>query len=113
MSFARLRASILWSNERTGAWTCVWGAGMRAALYQPPSRMQLPRFGLVCQPGNGVHCYAECVGRMIEPGTCRFCVELLSHARGCVRIGEEHGAECNVCRAARDQLERVASVAHT
>src|SRR3954447_21697542 len=112
MSFARLSASILWSNERTGAWTCVWGGTMRAALYQPLSRVQLPRFGLVCHRGNVVHRDAERVGRTIEPGTCRFDAELFAHACGSIRIAEEHRAQCNVRRTARDQLERIASVAH-
>src|SRR6266852_3327895 len=110
MSFARLRASILWSNERTGAWTCVWGGTMRAALYQPHSRVQAPRFGLVCRTGNAVHRDAKRVGRMIEAGACCFDVELVPHAGWGIRVREQHRAECNVRRTARDHLERVASV---
>src|SRR5258705_3840229 len=112
MSFARLRASILWSNERTGAWTCVWGGTMRAALYQPHSRVQALRFGLVCQPGNAVHRNAEGIGRTIEARARRFGVEFFAHAPRCIGVREQHRAERNVRRAACDQLERVASVAH-
>src|SRR6476646_1930601 len=66
MSFARLRASILWSSGRTGAWTCVWGGTMRAALYQPLSRVQEARFGLVGQAGNTLDRKTEGVGGTSE-----------------------------------------------
>src|SRR5665213_2252403 len=105
MSFARLRASILWSNERTGAWTCVWGGTMEAALYQPLSRVQAPRFGLVCRAGNTVHRNSERGGRMIEAGACCFEAELVAHPPWRIGVREQHRAECNVRRTARDHLE--------
>src|SRR5260221_13666067 len=96
MSFARLRASILWSNERTGACTCVWGGTMRAALYQPHSRGQAGRFCLVCQAGNVGRRHAERIGRTSEAGACRFGVELFAHTPRRTRVCEQHRADCNV-----------------
>src|SRR3954452_23929165 len=114
MSFARLSASILWSRDHTGACTgVVWGGTMSAASYQPPSRVQLPRFRLVCHFGNGIERNAEHIIRVHEARACRFCIEFFAHTRGCIPVGEEHRAECNVCRTARDQLQCVASCVHT
>src|SRR4051794_38117134 len=113
MSFARLSASILWSRERTGACTWVWGGTMSAASYQPASRVQLRGLRLVCQFGNRFERDAERVVRMLEAGTCCFGNELRAHARRCVAVREQHRAECDVCRTARDQLECIATVEHT
>ena len=82
---------------------------MSAALYQPGSRVQARRFGLVCQAGNAANCYAERVTRMFEAGAPRLRFELVTHTCGCIGIREEHRAECNVCRTTRNQLERIAS----
>src|SRR6476661_8763460 len=100
MSFARLRASILWSSERTGAWTCVWGGTMRAALYQPLSRVQEARFGLVGQAGNTLDRETEGVGRTSEAGARRFGVEFRAHARRSIRVCKQHRAERDARRAA-------------
>src|SRR5437763_16908043 len=114
MSFAGLSASILWSRDRTGACTgVVWGGTMSAASYQPPSRVQLPRFRLVCHLGNSIERNTERIVGMCEARARRFCDELFAHARRCIPVGEQHSPECNVCRTTRDQLQCVASVVHT
>src|SRR3954452_4630823 len=109
MSFARLRASMRWSSERTGACTWVWGGTMSAASYQPASAVQLPTICLVFHPGNGCERRAERVVDVVESDTRELVRDLFAHPRRRVGIAEQDRAERDVRRTARDELDDIAS----
>src|ERR1043166_8557718 len=113
MSFARLRASILCSSERTGAWTWICGGAMSAASYQPHSDVQPSSARLVFYVDNSLECRAEHLFDRRESGPSELDVELCAHTIGCVGVSEEDRPERDVCRAARDELERITPGLHT
>src|SRR5438445_1120243 len=102
MSFARLRASIRWSNDRTGA--CAWVLGEtieRASLTSRQRRSSRDFGGFV-----GTRKHVVYAGNR-EPRTLPD--ELFADPPRSVRIGEEDRAERNVLRARGDELEDVAA----
>src|SRR5438093_3091517 len=102
MSFARLRASIRWSNERTGACAWVLGETIERASLTSRQRASSGDFGgFVCArehvvyAGNG------------DPRTLPD--DLFANPPRSVRIGEEDRPERNVPRARRDEFDDVPS----
>jgi hypothetical protein len=79
---------------------------------QHPTNLQ--RACNICPPisvdgtDNGVVGNAECFVDRRVTGVAQRVVELSAHALRRVWITEQDGAERNVVRAARDQLERIA-----
>src|SRR3989442_15928593 len=99
MSFARLRASIRWSSERTGACAWVLDTMERASLTTRQQRSSRDFGGFVRTRKDVVY------AGNTEPRA--LLGELLADSPRRFRIGEEDRAERHVARARGDELEDV------
>src|SRR3954447_979473 len=100
-SFARFSASMRWSSDRRGACVGVFEAGMagRPILPTCPLRSSEGFCGELQRFFRGMRGAVF----VVHPDNS----ELFANPRGCVGIGEQHGAERNVQRPARDELDDV------
>src|SRR5579884_2095922 len=100
-SFARLSASMRWSSERTGAWVAVFDGDIEAGAPILPN----------CRGRSSRRFHGEftkALGRaavvQLDNG------ELVADAPRRAGIAEQHGAERDVARSARDEIDDVLRV---